>query len=93
MKVYTFSEARQNFATVLDNAQKEGAVRITRRDGRVFTVQPESAAASPLAVRPVALKLSRCEIVAAVREGRERGAQPAVAADVVTPASRRQRRG
>jgi prevent-host-death family protein len=40
MKVYTFSEARQKFASVLDDAQKEGAVRITRRDGRSFTVQP-----------------------------------------------------
>ncbi len=40
MKVYSFSEARQNFAAVLDNAQKEGAVRIMRRDGRIFIIQP-----------------------------------------------------
>lgn len=72
MKVYTFSEARQNFASVLDSAQKEGAVRITRRDGRVFTIQPVSEGASPLAVRPVALNLGRDEIVSAVREVRER---------------------
>ncbi|MCE7916755.1 MAG: type II toxin-antitoxin system Phd/YefM family antitoxin [Nitrosomonas sp. PRO5] len=40
MKVYSLSEARQNFAAVLDNAQKEGAVRIMRRDGRIFIIQP-----------------------------------------------------
>ena len=72
MKVYTFSEARQNFASVLDAAQKDGAVRVTRRDGREFTIQPVKGAPSPLAVKAVKLKLSRDEIVAAVREGRER---------------------
>lgn len=72
MKVYTFSEARQNFAAVLDKAQKEGAVRVTRRDGRVYTIQPAQEAASPLDVKPVRLKLSRAEIVQTVRESRER---------------------
>lgn len=33
MKVYTYSEARQKFASVLDKAQKDGVVRIRRRDG------------------------------------------------------------
>jgi prevent-host-death family protein len=74
MKVYTFSEARQNFATVLENAQKEGAVRITRRDGRTFTIQPVQESQSPLAVKGVKLKLNRKEIVAAVRESRARTA-------------------
>lgn len=72
MKVYTFSEARQKFASVLDNAQREGVVRITRRDGRAFTVQPVNESPSPLAVKGVKLKLKRAEIVAVVREGRER---------------------
>ena len=44
MKVYTFSEARLNFASLLDEAQKEGAVRVTRRDGRAFTIQPATEA-------------------------------------------------
>ena len=38
MKVYSFSEARQNFASVLDLAQKNGSVRITRRDGQAFII-------------------------------------------------------
>jgi hypothetical protein len=72
MKVYTYSQARQSFASVLDHAQKEGAVRITRRDGRAFTVQPVHASPSPLAVKGMRLKIRRSEIVAAVRESRER---------------------
>ena len=58
MKVYTFSEARQNFASVLESAQKDGAVRITRRDGRAFTIQPAPEAPSPLAIKAVALKIA-----------------------------------
>lgn len=70
MKVYTYSEARQHFSTVLDQAQKEGSVRITRRDGRAFTIQPVAVEPSPLAVKPVKLKLSREDILEAVRESR-----------------------
>ena len=73
MKVYTYSEARQNFASVLDSAQKEGAVRVNRRDGRAFTIQPVEESPSPLAVKGVNLKLNRNDIVAIVREGRQRG--------------------
>lgn len=74
MKVYTFSEVRQNFASVLDQAQKEGSVQITRRDGRAFTIQPVRENPSPLAVKAVRLNATREEIVASVREGRERTA-------------------
>jgi hypothetical protein len=66
------SRSGQKFASVLDNALREGVVRITRRDGRAFTVQPVNESPSPLAVKGVKLKLKRAEIVAVVREGRER---------------------
>jgi len=72
MKVFTFSEARQNFASVLDSAQKDGSVRVTRRDGRAFTILPVPESPSPLAVKAVRLKIERSEIVAVVRDGRER---------------------
>ena len=72
MKIFTFSEARQKFASVLDTAQKEGSVQITRRDGRTFTIQPVQEMPSPLAIKGVKLQLSRDEIVAAVRESRTR---------------------
>ncbi len=72
MKVFTFSEARQKFSSVLDSAQLEGAVKITRRDGRAFLIRPVQESPSPLNVNGVKLNLSRDEIVRSVREGRER---------------------
>jgi PHD/YefM family antitoxin component YafN of YafNO toxin-antitoxin module len=38
MRVYTFSEARQNFASLLEKAEKEGVVLIKRKDGSLFRV-------------------------------------------------------
>jgi hypothetical protein len=72
MKVYTFSEARQNLASVLDQARKEGAVRIRRRDGQVFLLKPEISSRSPLDLPGVDVEITTDEIVAFVREGRER---------------------
>ena len=72
MRVYTFSEARQNFASILELAQKEGVVRINRRDGKSFVIQPVEDNDSPLNIKGVNLDLSADEIVDAVREGRER---------------------
>ncbi len=68
MNVYTFSEARQNLATVLDEAQSKGAVRIKRRDGSEFEIAPVRSKASPLDVQGVDLGLTAEEIVSAIRE-------------------------
>ena len=70
MKVYTYSEARQQFATVLEEAGREGAVRIQRKDGQVFVVRPERTKASPLDVPALDLRLTRKEIVKFVHAGR-----------------------
>src|SRR5689334_19031428 len=48
MKSYTFSEARQNFAAILEQARRDGAVRIQRRDGQSFVLIPEQQNTSPL---------------------------------------------
>ena len=40
MKSYSYSEARGNFATVLDAAARDGVVEIRRRDGTVFRILP-----------------------------------------------------
>ena len=72
MKVYTYSEARQNLASLLEIAQRDGAVRIRRRDGRSFLVRPERSGASPLDVEGVDLGVTTDEIVAIIREGRQR---------------------
>lgn len=70
MKVYTYSEARQNFASVLEQARKEGAVRIRRRDGESFVLKPEASTGSPLDVEGIDLDVTTDEIVAFVRESR-----------------------
>lgn len=70
MKEYTYSEARQRLAALLERARREGSVRIRRQDGTVFVLKPERAKGSPLDVQAVELSLTREQILAAVREGR-----------------------
>jgi antitoxin (DNA-binding transcriptional repressor) of toxin-antitoxin stability system len=73
MKAYTYSEARENFASVLEEAERDGAVEIRRRDGATFRISPtRRSKASPLDVKGVKLGVPTAELVAAVREGRER---------------------
>jgi antitoxin (DNA-binding transcriptional repressor) of toxin-antitoxin stability system len=73
MNVYTYSEARETFATVLEEAERDGAVEIRRQGGAVFRLSPAPMSkASPLDVPGVKLSLKTRELVAAVREGRER---------------------
>lgn len=72
MKVYTYSEARQSFAALLEQARREGAVRIRRRDGQTFILRPETPSGSPLDVEGVDLGLTADEIVGFVREGRRK---------------------
>lgn len=71
-KVYTYSEARQRLAAVLEEARRTGAVRIRRRDGQVFELRPEQSEDSPLDVPGVNLGITRDEITAYVRKGRRK---------------------
>ena len=70
MKEFTYSEARQQLATLLDQARRDGAVRIRRRDGQVFVLSPEKRQGSPLDVRGIDLDLRRDDLVSLVHEGR-----------------------
>ena len=70
MTVFTYSEARQKFAAVLNKANQEGSVRIRRKDGQMFLLKPEKTAKSPLDVPYIDLTLSASDIVGAIREGR-----------------------
>lgn len=72
MNVYTFSDARQNLKSVLDEAERRGSVRIQHRDGRVFEICPVVEERSALEVTAVPLGLTRGEILAALREVRQR---------------------
>ena len=44
MKTFTVRELDREPAAVLDAADKEGVARVRRRDGRVYSIQPESTA-------------------------------------------------
>ena len=70
MNVYTYSEARQKLATLLDKALRDGEVLIKRRDGQVFVVRPQTPRGSPLDVEGLDLDITAAEIVAFVQEGR-----------------------
>ncbi len=72
MITYTYSEARQNLATLLDNTKKEGEILIKRKDGSSFMVRPVNSSKSPLDVSGINLQLSSDEIVGCIREIRER---------------------
>jgi PHD/YefM family antitoxin component YafN of YafNO toxin-antitoxin module len=71
MNVYTYSEARQNLATLLDEARRDGAVAIRRRDGSTFVLKPEETKRSPLEVEGVDIGITMDEILDLVREARE----------------------
>ncbi|HWP93755.1 MAG TPA: type II toxin-antitoxin system Phd/YefM family antitoxin [Thermodesulfobacteriota bacterium] len=72
MKIYTYSEARQKLALLLEEAQKEGSVGIRRRDGSTFILKPSSAMESPLDVEGVDTGITAREIVGFIHEGRKR---------------------
>jgi len=76
MKVYNYSEARQNFSTVLNTALKEDVI-ISRKDGSKFKVisisDKSKNAKSPLeSVKGIKSDVTIKDIVSAIRESRER---------------------
>ncbi len=70
MNTYTYSEARQKFASLLDQALKDGEVRVKRKDGRVFVIKPQPISGSPLDVEGLELDISASEIVRGNTRGR-----------------------
>jgi hypothetical protein len=72
MQVYTYSEARQKLALVLEQAESTGKVIIRRKDGRTFALIPEKIASSSLDVPSIKANITTQEIVDIVRKGRER---------------------
>ena len=72
MEVYTYSEARQKLAQVLEQVETSGKVLIRRKDGRTFALVPEKNISSPLNVPSIKADISTQEIVELIREGRGR---------------------
>jgi len=71
MKVYTYSEARQNLSKILNESKSED-VLVRRRGGGVFRISPESQTGSPFEVEGVKTKATTADILRAVREVRQR---------------------
>jgi hypothetical protein len=71
MKVYTYSDARQQLARVLEEASLDGEVIIKKRDGQSYIVKPLKGSGSPLDVPGVSSDISLDEIINVVRESRE----------------------
>jgi hypothetical protein len=74
MKVYTYSQARQNLAEVLNQSKGE-AVLIRRRSGDSFTVMPKPREGSPFDVPGVKTTATTADILTAVRESRLKTSQ------------------
>lgn len=72
MKTYTFSEARQKFAAILNQAQLEGEVLIKRRDGSSFIIKPIKEITSPLNVKGININISKDEIIDVLNEAKHR---------------------
>ncbi len=73
MKVYTYSEAREKLATILEESKTEEVV-IKRRKGDTYAIVPQSQRIrrSPFDVAGLNKGMSSEEIVDAIRESRER---------------------
>ena len=72
MTTYSCEQVRQQLESVLRAARNQGEVRIKSQDGQEYAVRPVASTASPFDIPGVDLNLSADEIVAFVREGRER---------------------
>ena len=72
MKMYTYSQAREKLADILEESKNEEIV-IRRRKGDMFSISPRSPSRrSPFDVPGLSKKITRKEIVEAIRESREK---------------------
>ena len=71
MLVVTYSDARQNFASVLDKSKNDGAVLVKRADGSVFRISPEVSDSSPFAGIKTLFDIKHDDIMQSLRESRE----------------------
>lgn len=72
MKIYTYSQAREKLADILEESKKEEIV-IRHRKGDMFSIVPKTPSRRSLFDVPSLRKrLARKEILEAIRESRER---------------------
>lgn len=72
MRVYNYSEARQNFSSVLNLAMNEEVI-IARKDGSRFKVVPikEKDEKSPFDIDGINTNIDMAEIIDVLKESRE----------------------
>ena len=72
MKIYTYSQAREKLADILEESKSEEVV-IRRRKGDMFSIIPKTPRGrSPFDVPGLQTDITREEILEAIRESRER---------------------
>jgi hypothetical protein len=72
MKIYTYSQARNKLADILEESKSEEVV-IRRRKGDMFSIVPKTPRSrSPFDVPGLQTDVTREEILEAIRESRER---------------------
>ncbi len=69
MRVYTYSDARQNFSELLAFAEHEEVI-IKRRDGTRFSITAKTTKKSPFDVPSIKTLASTQDILDAVKESR-----------------------
>ncbi len=74
MKVYTYSQARQNLAAVL-NESKGDQVLIRRRGGDAFAIVPQRTQGSPFDVPGIRTQTTTSDILSAIRDSRAKTSQ------------------
>nr|VFK11862.1 MAG: hypothetical protein BECKLPF1236B_GA0070989_102615 [Candidatus Kentron sp. LPFa]VFK21992.1 MAG: hypothetical protein BECKLPF1236A_GA0070988_103283 [Candidatus Kentron sp. LPFa]VFK35002.1 MAG: hypothetical protein BECKLPF1236C_GA0070990_103213 [Candidatus Kentron sp. LPFa] len=72
MREYGLTEAQQYFASILDQAKREGIVCIKKRESEYFYVTSAEPKRSPLDIEGADLGMTSSEIVEVIRENRER---------------------
>ena len=73
MTVFSYSQARQNFASVLDIARQEGSVQIRRKGGQLFSITPVTKIKrSPFDIKGVKTRATTADILEAIKESRNR---------------------
>jgi len=72
MKEYSFTEERQHFSSILDEAEREGIVCVRKKDGESFYIKTATSKKSPFDIKGIDLSITASDVVDAIREGRER---------------------
>ena len=70
MKIYTYSQARQQLSDILNTAEHEEVV-IRRKDGRSFSIVQKIMGSSPFDIPGIETKATTGDILNAISESRK----------------------